>query len=199
MNPGDAAKKALRSEVRARLAGVGDAAWAEASAAISARVMGLEWYRAALVVMTYAPTAGEVDVRAIGRAAIGSGKVVAIPEVGWQAKTLIPRRVGSVDEGLIVRKHGVPEPAEGNPEVDRREIDLILVPGIAFDGSGRRLGRGGGFYDRFLARCGPRTRFVGVALDEQIVGEVPVGLTDVRVNAVVTPTRVLMPVKDDRR
>ena len=66
-------------------------------------------------------------------------------------------------------------------------LDLVLVPGVAFDLHGRRLGRGRGYYDRLLSQVGGRT--CGVAFDEQVVSEVPVEAHDVLLNCILTPTR----------
>jgi 5-formyltetrahydrofolate cyclo-ligase len=77
--------------------------------------------------------------------------------------------------------------------VDAGGIDLVVTPGLAFDGAGGRLGRGGGFYDRFLIRARPAAFAAGFALREQVVGEVPAEATDARVDAVVTPERTMRP------
>ncbi|MBQ2851752.1 MAG: 5-formyltetrahydrofolate cyclo-ligase [Thermoguttaceae bacterium] len=69
-------------------------------------------------------------------------------------------------------------------------FDLVLVPGLAFDLDGGRLGRGAGFYDRFLATLPPKTRLVGVALDEQLVEKTPRDAFDLPVDALATPTRL---------
>ena len=66
-------------------------------------------------------------------------------------------------------------------------LDFVLVPGIAFDLQGRRLGRGKGYYDRLLAEV--RGKTCGVAFDEQIVDEIPVEPHDIHVNCILTPTR----------
>ena len=87
----------------------------------------------------------------------------------------------------MIGKFGVREPAERCAPVPLNRLDLVLVPGIAFDIRGGRLGRGQGYYDRLLSavtglKC-------GVAFDEQIVDAVPVGPLDVRLNCILTPTR----------
>jgi 5-formyltetrahydrofolate cyclo-ligase len=84
---------------------------------------------------------------------------------------------------------GIREPTEHCEAIALKRLDLVLVPGVAFDARGRRLGRGKGYYDRLLSdvrgvRC-------GVAFDEQIVPEVPVGPRDALLNCVVTPSRWL--------
>ncbi|MCF0234240.1 MAG: 5-formyltetrahydrofolate cyclo-ligase [Thermoguttaceae bacterium] len=72
-------------------------------------------------------------------------------------------------------------------------FDVVLVPGLAFDGEGRRLGRGAGYYDRFLAKTRPDALKIGIALDEQIIERVPTDVFDVRMDCVATPTRILAP------
>ena len=71
-------------------------------------------------------------------------------------------------------------------------FDLVLVPGLAFDLDGGRLGRGAGFYDRFLASLPPKTRLIGVALDEQIVAKTPRDAFDLPVDALATPSRLVV-------
>jgi 5-formyltetrahydrofolate cyclo-ligase len=88
---------------------------------------------------------------------------------------------------LVPGKFGIREPAAHCPEVPLNRLDLALVPGIAFDVSGGRLGRGKGFYDRLLPAVNGLK--CGVAFDEQIVDAVPVGPMDVRLNCILTPTR----------
>jgi 5-formyltetrahydrofolate cyclo-ligase len=166
---------------------------AEESAMVCRQLADLPEVRQARVLMAYAPTDREVDCREACRAALAGGRVVLLPAIDWDAKVLIPRRVTSVDSGLVVRKHGIPEPVAAPNEIgasELSEIDVVFVPGIAFDEAGRRLGRGGGFYDRFLSRIPARTRRIGLALEVQGLREVPAGEQDARVDAVVLPSRV---------
>ena len=81
------------------------------------------------------------------------------------------------------------EPAAHCAEVPLNRLDLVLVPGVAFDARGGRLGRGKGFYDRLLAAV--RGTKCGVAFDEQIVDAVPNGPLDIRLNCILTPTRLI--------
>ena len=88
---------------------------------------------------------------------------------------------------MVTGQFGIREPAARCPEIPLSRLDLILVPGVAFDWHGRRLGRGKGFYDRLLA--GTRGVKCGIAFDEQMVNEVPAGSLDARMNFMMTPTR----------
>ena len=88
---------------------------------------------------------------------------------------------------LRTGQFGIREPIESCPELPLNRLDFVLVPGIAFDLQGRRLGRGKGYYDRLLAEV--RGTTCGVAFDEQIVEELPVEPHDIHVNCILTPTR----------
>jgi 5-formyltetrahydrofolate cyclo-ligase len=87
--------------------------------------------------------------------------------------------------------HGLRQPAWRQREVEIERIDLVIVPALAFDRAGNRLGRGGGFYDRFLARPGLGASKIGLAFDEQIVDTIPVGPNDIPVDIVVTDKEII--------
>jgi len=95
--------------------------------------------------------------------------------------------IKSPEKDVLSGRFGIREPGEWCGEIELNRLDFTLVPGVAFDLQGRRLGRGKGFYDRMLAAV--RGTTCGVAFDEQIVGEVPVEPHDTRVNCILTPTR----------
>ena len=88
---------------------------------------------------------------------------------------------------LKTGQFGIREPADACPLIPLNRLDFVLVPGVAFDLQGRRLGRGKGYYDRLLAEV--RGKTCGVAFDEQIVEELPLEPHDVLVNCILTPTR----------
>ena len=96
-------------------------------------------------------------------------------------------QVGDLEADIVTGRFGIREPRTGCARLSLKRLDLILVPGIAFDLDGHRLGRGRGYYDRLLgelqgARC-------GVAFDQQIVDRVPIEPHDMRLSCIVTPTR----------
>lgn len=121
----------------------------------------------------YYPSALEVDAKPLLEAAWKLGKKVALPRTQSETKVLIPIVVRDLD-ALEKGPHGIYEPAHAEADVlPLAQIDLIVVPGVAFDKWGNRLGRGLGFYDRFLARLGARTTKIGLAFDIQMVELVP--------------------------
>lgn len=198
MSPLQAAKQAMRRASRARLAGLSAEAVAGRSQAIRGHLEGHHAWRAARVVMAFAPLPGEPDVVALLVEGIRAGKVVALPRVDAASGSMEAVRVR--DWGLEVRAgvggrglDRVARPAEDGEIVGPGAIDLVLVPGLAFDRGGRRLGRGGGFYDRFLARlpaAGGAVR-LGVGFEVQVVDMVPSGPEDCTVHAVVTEAGTL--------
>lgn len=124
-------------------------------------------------VMFYASTGEEVDTRELMDEAWQRGKTVLLPSVDGARNELVPVVVRD-RRGLVKGKLGIYEPVI-DPEnlLPPSELELVFVPGIAFDKWGNRLGRGGGFYDRFLAKLSPRAVKVGLAFDFQLVENVP--------------------------
>lgn len=161
---------------------------------LAARVLGLAGFQAARAILLYWPMSPrEMDVAPIARAALTLGKRVCIPKIEWGSRQMEPAALEAWEESQIVRNSkGVPVPNPGLPNVKIEDLGMVIVPGIAFDSRGGRLGRGGGFYDRFLARAGLAAKRVGVAFDAQIIAGVPMDRHDVCMDAVLTPTRTWM-------
>jgi 5-formyltetrahydrofolate cyclo-ligase len=137
-------------------------------------------------ILCFSALADEPDISPLVDEALREGKLVGLPR--FDAST------GSYHAARIVQrtdctpgKFGALEPNAGCPAIPLNHLDLVLVPGIAFDLAGRRLGRGKGFYDRLLAEV--RGHKCGVAFDVQIVAQIPEEPHDVRVDSIVTPTR----------
>lgn len=172
------ARRALPSEVRASHA-----------RAIAARVAALPSFAAARTVALYAPIGAEVDPGELALAAVAAGKQVVWPR-------LLPGRrdlsfAAAAPDELEPGPRGTRQPAAQAPEVPAGSIDLVLVPGVAFDGQGRRLGRGGGYYDATLPALAEGALRVGVAFDCQIAAAVPAEPHDAAVDLVATELRLL--------
>lgn len=149
---GASEKKALRARLKAERRELDPVVLATADAAIAARVRALPEWEAAPVVLAYLSMAEEVDTRGLVRAAWAAGKRVAAPRVvGERAMEWHWIEPGSA---LETSPYGIEEPLAGpGTLVDATELpatSLALVPGLAFDAGGHRLGYGGGFYDAFL-------------------------------------------------
>lgn len=187
-------KSALRREVRARLARVTDARWAEGSREVCARVLSLAAWNRAGGVMLYASMHAEVSVDELAGAAMRSGKRVFSPRIDWTTRIMDAAEVrtwGPGEGGLEPGRQGLRQPGPLAASAGAGDIDLIIVPGLAFDAKCGRLGRGGGFYDRFLGGTWRGVSTVAVALEEQIVERVPREEWDVTVKAVATDARLI--------
>lgn len=147
-------KQLLRTQLKAARRGLGPVCRAEIDAAVAARVIALPEWEAAPIVLAYLSVREEVDTRGLVRAAWDAGKAVAAPRVTGP-RALAWYRVESGD-ALEMSRMGIEEPlANGARLVEVGELPptaLALVPALAFDERGYRLGYGGGFYDAFLAR-----------------------------------------------
>lgn len=181
-------KSLLRQAVLAARSALGPAARAENSRKILAHLSGLPVYQRAAIIHTYMSLPEEVETHTLILSALAAGKRIVLPGVRVGSPVLQHYFIRSLDDlrpGIF--KILEPDPKKCVP-ADPAAIDLILVPGIAFDLRGNRLGFGKGFYDRFLmnqpAPC------VGLAFAVQIVPHVPVEPWDVPVDALITETGV---------
>jgi len=160
-----------------------------ASAAACAILRSQEVWQSAGSVLFYSVLSGELDLSPLMAEAACGGKVVALPKYDPAMACYTPYRIERPEVELVPGAFGILEPLAEAPALALKQLDLALVPGLAFDCGGRRLGRGKGHYDRLLAavtgvRC-------GVAFDQQIVVNVPVEPHDILMNFILTPTRWL--------
>jgi len=186
----DNEKAELRSKMRAMLSELDPADRHTASARACTRLIGLEAFKHASVVMLYMSIPTEVDTTLVAIRCFQRGKIVCVPKVDWKRREMSVVEVSSFDDRSIeVDDHGIRTPRGGRLVVPA-SIDLVVVPGLAFDTHGNRLGRGGGFYDRFLPRLRRAATTVGLAFDDQVVENVPAGEQDVKIDSLVTDRRV---------
>ena len=181
-------KHALRRRLRAARADLPPRVAAELGTAVCARVVGLPVFMAARAVVAYAPVENEVDPGALVAAALAAGKPVYYPRCTGDGLEFLQ----SGPEGLAPGRSAIPEPLDGTPLSPAAGDGVVfLVPGIAFDPRGVRLGRGAGCYDRGLARH-PHAARIGLAYEMQVLPSLPEAAWDVRVDTVVTEARVLV-------
>jgi len=139
-------------------------------------------FKKAKTVMFYMPFGGEVDTVDMIRSAQKIGKIVVVPVCG---KNRMMSPCVLKDKGTLLRgPYGIREPALKKP-VNLKSLDLVIVPGLAFDKQGRRLGRGKGYYDRFLSKISRHSIAIGLAYDFQILPFIPTTEYDIDVHKVI--------------
>jgi len=161
----------------------------EKSAAIQERLFYLPEFQQAAVVLFFIGFGSEVDTLPMLEAALGQGKLVVAPKVLKGNSNLVLRQVAQPASQLQPGTMGILEPDNTCPEIALEEIPLIIVPAVAWEESGYRLGYGGGFYDRLLARS--KALKVGLGFDCQVVEAVPRAAHDLPVDRLITESRVL--------
>jgi 5,10-methenyltetrahydrofolate synthetase len=184
------AKAALRRAVLRRRAALPEGERALLSGRIVATILDLPTYKNADVVLAYASFGAELQTDELLRRVLNDGKVLVLPRVEGGGLGLY--EVRDLTSDLAPGKWGIREPEPDQcPAVDRGGVGFALIPGVAFDRGGRRLGYGGGFYDRLLAGGLPDgTPLVSGAFEVQILDEVPTDPHDAPVDVVVTEREV---------
>ncbi|MFB3894192.1 MAG: 5-formyltetrahydrofolate cyclo-ligase [Phycisphaerae bacterium] len=183
-------KRSIRKEMRARLAAMPADLAASKSRAACQRLIALKEFQDAATVMLYMNMPEEVDTTQAVLAAWDAEKTVLAPKVSWEHRHMEALEVRSLEAGLVTSEQGIREPQYGEPW-PVESIDLIVLPALAFDRRGHRLGRGLGFYDRFLANPRIRAFRCGLAFAEQVVDELPITQNDQPVDALVTDVEAL--------
>ncbi len=187
MDPDPADKAALRLWLLDRARALSAEERAEASSRVQDRLLALSAFAAARVIALYAPLPAELSTERLFARARAAGKTVVLP--GYADREPELRAAGEPAE-LTERRHGFLQPPPG-PAVPAAEVDLFVVPGVAFDRGGRRLGRGQGYYDRLLAAARPDAWRAGVCFDHALLPRLPAQPHDAPVDYVATPSALL--------
>jgi 5-formyltetrahydrofolate cyclo-ligase len=179
-------KAALRKEMQQRLRDIGDLECRRASREACARLEAMDELRDAGTVLFYMAMRSELDPSMAMRACLEDGITVAVPKIDPQSRELEAIEIESLDPRFFDRdRMGILTPRDGRL-VRATEIDTVVAPGLAFDRSGGRLGRGAGYYDRLLVRVSEHCSTVGFCYGFQLVDEVPATALDRRVQRIVT-------------
>lgn len=185
------AKAILREQIRARLKTIPATERVVAATRLCTLLTASETWRAAESVLLFAPLADEPDLWPLLAEALHAGKLVTLPRFDPATKNYVACQIRNLATDVVSGKYGIREPNNSCPVVPLNRLDLTLVPGVAFDLHGRRLGRGKGYYDHLLADV--RGKTCGVAFDEQIVADIPVEPHDIPLNCILTPMRWIEP------
>ena len=185
------AKRALRERVLAARDSLPPEFRAAASIAIGAALARREDFETASTVLLTLPFGSEWDTMPLLLTALERGKAVALPRVNATARSLELCRLSEPTRDVLPGYRGIPEPQSHCELIAADAIDWVLVPGVAFDAAGHRLGYGGGYYDRLLPQLRRDAARIAGAYDIQLVDRVPSGSHDVPVHGVATELRTL--------
>jgi 5-formyltetrahydrofolate cyclo-ligase len=179
-------KKKIRKEVLAERDRIPPAERIAKSRDIETRLFALPEFRAAGVVLFFASFRSEVETGPMIRRALSSGKRVILPRVNGDRLDLF--EIHNFDQDTAPGAWGIPEPKPLKPAaIDT--VDLVVIPGAAFDEQGNRIGYGAGFYDKLLPAFTKTT--IALAFESQIVPRVPADYHDIPVGKVVTEKRII--------
>jgi 5-formyltetrahydrofolate cyclo-ligase len=183
-------KIALREQMRARLAEHDATGVRAKTAAIWERLSVLREFSAATRLVVYVSTVHEVDTQGLIRQLLAMGRQVCVPRFEPATQGYAASELHDFDTELTTGKFGILEPKPGAIRpVALDRIDAALVPGLAFDETGNRLGRGLGHFDRLLRQTSGVK--IALAFDFQVLDEVPAEAHDARMDFIVTETRVV--------
>jgi 5-formyltetrahydrofolate cyclo-ligase len=185
--PIDERKAALRAEMRQRRAEIPAAERARLAVEARGRLLGLPELQAPRNVMVFASFGSEIPTEDLITGLRAQGHRVLLPIVEEDALLAVRFEPG---DPMVETTYGPREPAARVP-IDPDEIDVVIIPGLAFDRRGRRLGYGGSYYDRYLPLLSSHALKVGIGFHQQLVEEVPSGSGDVRLDMVVSDQEVV--------
>jgi 5-formyltetrahydrofolate cyclo-ligase len=185
----DASKKQVRQHLRQVMDGIPSDELQRRSSLACSQLIASPVYRRSDVMMVFLSLPREVDTTPLVLHAWRDGKRVLAPKVNWEQRRMLPIEIVSLTDNISEGQMGLREPAEGTP-FSVEQIDLVVVPGLGFDLEGNRIGRGRGFYDRFLTHEGWNGTSCGLALEVQVVERVPMSEHDATVDMLVTDAAV---------
>lgn len=159
---------------------------------ITEKLLQLDCIKNAKTIMLYLDFNNEVSTDNLINHLIDLGKIVASPITLKEERKLIPTQITNLKEGIKYGAYNIREPKpEFSPSIDIKDLDVVIVPAVAYDKNCYRLGYGGGFYDRFLENLREDAVTVGIAFDLQIFNEVPKEPHDAQLDYIVTESTIL--------
>lgn len=185
-------KKALRRHIQEERNKMSFEQRADLSFEIMNNLWSLSDYENAKHVFFFISFRSEVLTEPMIKRSLSESKTVMLPCTFPEKRIMIASEVRDLEKELFIGNYDIPEPREEfiRP-VDPLQIDAVILPGVAFDEIGRRLGYGGGYYDRFLESCRDDCLKIALAFELQIVKEVPAQFHDQTVDYVITEKRII--------
>jgi len=186
-------KASIRKEILKKRDGISRNAKTAKDESIKQRLFSLREFLNAEIVFFYASFRSEVETHHMIKKSLEMGKRVMLPKVQREGHNIKLYEIKDINE-LSPGHMGIPEPFfPGAYSLSIDEVDLIVVPGAAFDYAGNRLGYGGGYYDMLLAQRKKKVPIVALAYEEQLVDEIPSEPHDIKIDIIITDKRTIKP------
>lgn len=183
----DKEKKALRTEIKNRVKNMDDAYREESDRKIADNILGLNEYAAAKTVFCFVSTSAEINTRPIIEDAIASGKTVCVPRCAQEPGIMRLFSIRSYED-LEAGKWNIFEPKKDCPEVKPEQIDFAVIPCASCSSDGRRLGYGGGYYDRYLENA--KYPCAIICREKLMTEDIPVDEHDIEFSLIVTDRKI---------
>jgi 5-formyltetrahydrofolate cyclo-ligase len=194
-------KEQLRRIFRQKLAEISSVDRAEKSKLACSNLISTKQFQNARVIMFYLAMPMEIDTADAILYAWQNAKTVVVPKVSWKQKKMIAVKINSFEDDFTIDSAGLRNP-QTKDEVAPEAIDLVVVPALIFDRKGFRLGRGGGYYDKFLANPNLRAKKCGFCFAEQLLEQdnrfdkltmnLPITENDIAVDLLVTDKEIIL-------
>lgn len=162
----------------------------EKSKKIKENLFNKSFFKDSRNIFTFISFKSEVDTHNIIKESLNLGKKVSVPLTLPKTKEMLPVIIKSFED-LKPGTYGILEPDNNTNQIKLDNIDLVLVPGLAFDPQGYRVGYGGGYYDRFFKKLSKNTIKVGLAFDFQIIDKCPTNKFDLPVDYILTESNFI--------
>ena len=185
-------KNILRDAIRKHLKQINAEQRSEKSIKACRKLISTQQFKNAKVIMMFLSLPEEIDTTEAIESALKQGKTVAVPKVFWDEKYMIPVKLNCLDDDFSTTVARLRNPLS-EEAIPVEKIDLVITPALGFDRKGHRIGRSGGFYDRFFADNKLRAIKCGLGFDEQMLDEifVPTISTDVPLDMLVTDEKIM--------
>ena len=191
-NMNSTSKSMLRKKMIERRQKTSSYEIATESEQIKARLFDMEVFKKSKTVMFYVGKGDEVQTKDIILESMKMGKIVSVPYIENGNREMHASLLRNFDRDLTKGEYGILSPKkESYKPINTSSLDLIIVPGVCFDINGNRIGRGGGYYDRFLKSVSKKTILIGLVFDFQVVSNIPYDKKDIPVHIIVTGKRIL--------
>ena len=187
-----AAKIQIRKDIAKAISALTKSAIADKTKAIEDRLFDFANFLEAKIALLYVHGEGEVQTQNIIKRSYDLRKVIVLPNFDPEQHSVSLRKVDNPAKELKPGPRGVLEPdAKQCKMVPIDRIDIAIIPGVAFDEKGGRIGSGKGYYDRLIPRLAITTRKVALSLEEQIIPQVPMESHDKHVDIIITDQRII--------